>query len=79
MTSTGSRDFKELVKSSIDIVDYIGKNVSLHKKNFDDYRGTVGTRGETGESLVPLHANCGTTLKTDMVEMSLNGSLTGKD
>jgi len=49
---TKQTDFKELVKSSIDIVDYIGKDVSLHKKNFDDYRGTVGTRGKTGASLI---------------------------
>lgn len=52
MPSPGSMDFKELVKSSIDIVDYIGKDVSLHKKNYDDYRGTVGTQGKTGESLI---------------------------
>src|SRR5664280_1179077 len=52
MTSPGSRDFKELVKSSINIVDYIGKDISLHKKNYDDYRGTVGTPGKTGESLI---------------------------
>src|SRR5664280_2413882 len=51
-TKTKQTDFKEHVKSSIDIVDYIGKDVSLHKKNHDDYRGTVGTRGKTGESLI---------------------------
>ena len=52
MPFPGSTDFKELVKSSINIVDYIGRDISLHKKNYDDYRGTVGTQGKTGESLI---------------------------
>lgn len=47
-----SEDFKERVKNSIDIVDYIGRDISLHKKNFDDYRGTVGKAGNSGESLI---------------------------
>ena len=47
-----SDDFKEQVKNSIDILDYISREISLHQKNFDDYRGTVGAAGNSGESLI---------------------------
>ena len=46
-----SADFIDLVKSSIDIVDLIGRDIPLHKKG-DSYRGTIGKAGKSGESLV---------------------------
>ena len=46
-----SEDFKNLVKSSIDIVDFIRKYIPLHKKG-NSYRGTIGKAGNSGESLV---------------------------
>jgi len=50
--STNDRDKIEEIKSSIDIVDYIGRGISLHRKGPDDYRGTVGKAGNSGESLI---------------------------
>jgi DNA primase len=44
-------DFINLVKSSIDIVDFIGMDISLHKKG-DSYRGTIGKAWKSEESLV---------------------------
>ena len=46
-----SEDFKNRVKSSIDIVYLIGRDISLHRKG-DSYRGTIGKAGKSGESLV---------------------------
>jgi DNA primase len=46
-----SEDFKNRVKSSIDIVYLIGRDIPLHKKG-DSYRGTIGKAGKSGESLV---------------------------
>jgi DNA primase len=46
-----SDDFKNRVKSGIDIVDLIGKDIPLHRKG-DSYRGTIGKAGKSGESLV---------------------------
>ena len=46
-----SEDFKNRVKSSINLVDLIGKDISLHRKG-DSYRGTIGKAGKSGESLV---------------------------
>jgi len=45
-----SEDFKNLVKSSINI-DLIGKDIPLHQKG-DNYRGTIGKAGNSGKSLV---------------------------
>jgi DNA primase len=46
-----SEDFKNRVKSSIDIVYLIGRDIPLHQKG-DSYRGTIGKAGKSGESLV---------------------------
>jgi DNA primase len=46
-----SEDFKNRVKSSIDIVYLIGRDILLHKKG-DSYRGTIRKAGKSGESLV---------------------------
>jgi DNA primase catalytic core len=46
-----SADFINRVKSSIDIVDLVGRDIPLHKKG-NSYRGTVWKAGKSGESLV---------------------------
>jgi DNA primase len=46
-----SEDFQNLVKSSINIVDLIKRDIPLHLKG-DSYRGTIGKAGKSGESLV---------------------------
>ena len=46
-----SEDFKNRVKSSINIVDLIGRDILLHQKG-DSYRGTIRIAGKSGESLV---------------------------
>lgn len=52
MPSTDNRDKVEEIKGSIDIVDYINRDIPLHRKGYDDYRGTIGKAGNSGESLI---------------------------
>lgn len=52
MTSHIGRDTVEEIKNSLDLVETIARDIPLHKKNFDDYRGTVGRAGNSGESLI---------------------------
>lgn len=52
MASTNNdRDKVEEIKSLLDIVDVINKDVSLHSIGGGEYAGTVGQAGSSGESL----------------------------
>ena len=51
MSSTGSRDKVEEIKTRLDIVNVIGSDISLKHKGGGEYVGTVGKAGSSGESL----------------------------
>ena len=51
MPSTYNRDKVEEIKSLLDIVDVIGRDIDLHHIGGDEYAGTVGEAGSSGESL----------------------------
>jgi DNA primase catalytic core, N-terminal domain./CHC2 zinc finger. len=48
---TNDRDKIEEIKSKLDIIEVIGRDVSLSYKGNGDYVGTVGATGHSGESL----------------------------
>ncbi|MDM7918343.1 MAG: toprim domain-containing protein, partial [Methanosarcina sp.] len=51
MSSADNRDKVDEIKDGLDIVDVIGKSVNLHHIGGNEYAGTVGTAGHSGESL----------------------------
>ena len=51
MSSADNRDKIDEIKDLLDIVDVIGKSVNLHHIGGNEYAGTVGTAGSSGESL----------------------------
>lgn len=51
MISADNRDKIEEIKSRLNIVDVIGRDISLHHRGGGEYVGTVGKAGSSGESL----------------------------
>lgn len=51
MSSTDSRDKIDEIKDRLDIVDVIEKSVNLHHIGGNEYAGTIGQAGSSGESL----------------------------